>query len=77
MGPPFGAQMNLGFTEMLFLLLIALLFFGPSRLPGIGKSLGEAIRGFKKSMDGLEIDVTEESKKAQKTEQKPDSDVKS
>lgn len=31
---------------------IMLLLFGPSRLPGLGKSMGEAIRGFKKGMDG-------------------------
>lgn len=66
--------MNLGFTEILFLMVIILLFFGPSRLPGMGKSLGEAIRGFKKSMDGLEIDVTEESKKAKKADPKEDSE---
>ncbi len=29
---------------------IALIFFGPRRLPELGKSLGEAIRGFKTSM---------------------------
>lgn len=44
--------MSLGPMEMLLLLGIALLVFGPSRLPGLGKSMGEAIRGFKKAMDG-------------------------
>jgi sec-independent protein translocase protein TatA len=43
--------MNLGMTEILLVLGIALLFFGPSRLPGLGKSLGESIRGFKKAME--------------------------
>lgn len=33
---------------------IALLFFGPKRLPELGKSLGEAIRGFKTSMNEAE-----------------------
>jgi sec-independent protein translocase protein TatA len=46
--------MSLGFTEILLILGIALLFFGPSRLPGLGKSLGEAIRGFKKGISELE-----------------------
>lgn len=49
--------MSLGFTEILLILGIALLFFGPSRLPGLGKSLGEAIRGFKKGMSELEDEV--------------------
>lgn len=43
--------MSLGPTEILLILAIALLFFGPSRLPGLGKSVGEAIRGFKKAMN--------------------------
>jgi sec-independent protein translocase protein TatA len=34
----------------LVILAIALLVFGPKRLPELGKSLGEAIRGFKSSM---------------------------
>ncbi|MEQ1876663.1 MAG: twin-arginine translocase TatA/TatE family subunit [Bdellovibrionia bacterium] len=67
--------MNLGFTEILFLMVIILLFFGPSKLPGMGKSLGEAIRSFKKSMDGMEIDVTETSKKPKKTDEEPGKDV--
>ncbi len=44
--------------HLILVLVIVLVFFGPSRLPGLGKSLGEAIRGFKKGMDGDEIDVT-------------------
>jgi len=34
-------------------LALALLFFGPSKLPQLGASLGEAIRGFKKGVSGL------------------------
>ena len=40
--------MNLGWTEILLIGGIALLLFGPSKLPNLGRSLGEAIRGFKK-----------------------------
>lgn len=47
--------MNLGWTEILLIGGIALLMFGPSRLPGLGKSLGEAIRGFKKGISEDEI----------------------
>ena len=46
--------MRLGFGEILIILAIALLFFGPSKLPQLGSSLGEAIRGFKKGMSGLD-----------------------
>ena len=48
----------MSFTHILLLLVVVLLFFGPSRLPTLGKSMGEAIRGFKKGLDGAEIDVT-------------------
>ena len=45
----------LSLTHILILSVILLVFFGPSRLPALGQSLGKAIRGFK---DGLnEIDV--------------------
>lgn len=37
-------------SHLLLLLVIVLIFFGPSRLPGLGKSVGQAIKGFK---DGL------------------------
>lgn len=43
--------MGLGTTELIILLVVALIIFGPSRLPGLGKSMGEAIRGFKKGME--------------------------
>jgi sec-independent protein translocase protein TatA len=41
---------GLGFPEIMVILVIALVIFGPSRLPGLGEGLGKAIRGFK---DGL------------------------
>ena len=48
--------MNLGMWEIVIVLVVILLFFGPSRLPGLGKSLGSAIRGFKKGISGSEED---------------------
>lgn len=50
---------GLSFWHVLLLLVIVLLLFGPSRLPGLGRSLGEAIRGFKRGLKGDEIDVTD------------------
>ena len=40
---------NLGLTEMLLIGLALLIFFGPSRLPELGKSLGKGIQEFKKA----------------------------
>ena len=50
---------GLGFPEIVVILIIALVIFGPSRLPALGEGLGKAIRGFKDSMAGKDaIDVT-------------------
>ncbi len=51
--------MNLSFWHLLLVLLILIFAFGPSRLEGIGTSLGKAIRGFKKGMDSAD-DKSEE-----------------
>ena len=53
---------GLGLPEVMVVLVIALVLFGPSKLPSLGKSLGEAIKGFKK---GLEQEPAEEKKKVE------------
>lgn len=55
--------MGLGLPHLLLILVILLVFFGPSRLPGLGKSLGEAIKGFKNGLNDDALDVTDSSKK--------------
>jgi sec-independent protein translocase protein TatA len=48
---------KLGLPEILIILAIALLIFGPSKLADLGKGLGEGIRNFKTSMkDGEDTD---------------------
>jgi sec-independent protein translocase protein TatA len=42
---------GLGMPELLILLVIALVIFGPSKLPSLGKGIGEAIRGLKKGLE--------------------------
>jgi sec-independent protein translocase protein TatA len=41
---------SLGAPELIVIFLVALIVFGPNKLPEFGKSLGEAIRGFKKAI---------------------------
>lgn len=40
--------MNLGFPEMTFIFLLALIIFGPRRLPEIGRQIGKALAEFKR-----------------------------
>jgi sec-independent protein translocase protein TatA len=54
---------GLGFQEILLLLLIALLLFGASRLPEIGRALGKTIKEFKKAVKEEEDDNTEKKDK--------------
>ncbi len=42
---------GLGVPELIVICVIALLVFGPKRLPEAGKAIGQAIRGFKASVD--------------------------
>ncbi len=44
-------------THLLLLALIFLIFFGPSRLPQLGQSLGKAIRGFKQGLNEIDVDA--------------------
>jgi sec-independent protein translocase protein TatA len=41
---------DIGVPELLIILAIAIILFGPARIGGIGKSLGEAIRGFRQAV---------------------------
>jgi sec-independent protein translocase protein TatA len=52
---------NLGFSELIVILMILLLVFGASRLPQIGESLGRTIRGVKRGLasdDKIEVAAT-------------------
>ncbi|MEZ7891828.1 MAG: twin-arginine translocase TatA/TatE family subunit [Candidatus Wallbacteria bacterium] len=46
--------------EMIVILVIALLVFGPQKLPQIGSAIGKSIREFKKSLNSDEKDINDE-----------------
>ena len=49
--------MRLGLGEILVVFALALLFFGPAKLPALGASLGEAIRGFKRGLTSADSEL--------------------
>ena len=57
--------MRIGTNELLIILVVVLLIFGPKNLPKLGKMFGKTINGFKKGMEDEESEETEE-----KTEKK-------
>jgi sec-independent protein translocase protein TatA len=50
---------NLGFTELLMILVIVLVLFGARKVPEIGASIGKGIREFKKNIADVNRDVRE------------------
>jgi sec-independent protein translocase protein TatA len=55
---------SIGMPELMVVLVIALIFFGPGKLPELGSMIGKALRDFKKAMDTPEkkLDTPESGK---------------
>jgi len=47
---PFGA------TELIIILVLALIIFGPGKLPDVGRAIGKSLREFKRASSGIEDD---------------------
>ncbi len=54
---------RLGLPELLVILAIIIVIFGANRLPGLGRGIGDAIRGFK---EGIKTDDDEKDDKNRK-----------
>ena len=54
---------NVGPTELIIVLVIALLVLGPKRLPEVGRSVGRGMREFKDSLSGVTHDEDEDDAK--------------
>jgi sec-independent protein translocase protein TatA len=59
--------MNIGWQEILLILLIALLLFGAKKIPDLARGLGKGIKEFKKGMREIDNPV-EDTKKEEETE---------
>lgn len=53
---------NIGFPELILILIIALLIFGPKKLPEIGRSIGRAIAELKRTSNELRESIEDELK---------------
>jgi sec-independent protein translocase protein TatA len=64
--------MNIGWQEILLILLIALLLFGAKKIPDLAKGLGKGIREFRKGLSEIENPTEEKKDKKpdEKTEEK-------
>jgi sec-independent protein translocase protein TatA len=60
----------IGLPELLILLVVVLIFFGPKRLPEMGRSLGKGMREFKDSVTGKD-DEPHELPRATEDEPEP------
>jgi sec-independent protein translocase protein TatA len=60
--------MHLGFTEVLFVLIILLLLFGPQKIPQLGDAIGKGIRNFKKAAtqdDSIDVSPPQKQQSSQ------------
>ena len=53
---------NIGFPGLIVILLLALMIFGPSKLPQIGRAVGSSLREFKDATRGITDEIQEEIK---------------
>lgn len=67
---------GIGLPEMAVIFTIALLVFGPKKLPEIGRSMGKAIRGFQDASREFESEFTREAKQLEEaaTSNKPETE---
>lgn len=61
---------NIGIPGLVLILVIALIIFGPSKLPEMGKAVGQTLKEFKKSTKELTDDVSEPVEEAKKEAKK-------
>jgi len=66
---------GLGTQELIIILVIALLIFGPKKLPELARSTGKAINEFRKASSGL-LDEEEEKKESKKEVKKEETALK-
>jgi sec-independent protein translocase protein TatA len=67
---------NIGVPGLILILVLALIVFGPNKLPEIGRAVGKSIREFKRATEGITTDIKEEFQDDLKEAQKERIDLK-
>ena len=67
---------NIGVPGLILILVLALIVFGPNKLPEIGRAFGKSLREFKRATDGITNDIKEEFKDELKEAQNEKIDLK-
>lgn len=63
---------GIGTQEILFIVLIVLLFFGGKKIPELMKGLGKGVRSFKEGMNGIDPEAEKKKDEMKDTEKKDD-----
>ncbi|KJS81269.1 MAG: preprotein translocase subunit TatA [Peptococcaceae bacterium BICA1-8] len=53
----FGILPNIGLPELMLILALALIIFGPGKLPEVGKAMGKSIKEFKGAVSSTQKDI--------------------
>lgn len=65
----------IGWPELVILLVVVLIVFGPGKLPDIGNAIGRGVREFRKASNDLESSIRGETKKPPTDEKPPTTDT--
>jgi sec-independent protein translocase protein TatA len=66
---------SIGMPEMIIILVVALIIFGPRKLPELGKSLGRSLNEFKKASNDLRNTLEDEIRVEERKEQRAQVDA--
>jgi len=69
--PQFALIGPLGWSELLIILIIVLIFFGPRRLPEVAEAIGKSLRKFKKASADAKDEITAQTKELTDDDDEP------
>jgi len=63
---------NMGMPELILILVLALVIFGPKKLPEVGKAVGNSLKEFKRATTDIQksVEIKEESKPSENNQSK-------